>query len=355
MLSYVFRMFNRGAYENKLNSTDLQMFTSHLALLLSCGFPLVKILETLGAGEPPQSEVCAKLGQDIFQGASLSKAMSHQPESFPANYIHVVRVGETTGRLTDCLDRLAVTLEQKNRLGQLLFQILIYPAVLLVVCILLMGFAVYGIFPMIIKVTSESKVELPAITKALVYISSAQFLATVTIALMLMAALVAAVLRNPARARRVRLFWETSTPIGHFQVESCMVTCLRQLALMLECGIDLMRALALLKDVATDSLLLEKAFVAMQFNISQGYLLGHCFADNPVFPGFVTLMVSAGEESASTHLMMNRAADIMEDDLYRQARTLATLAEPVMLGFLGISVGTIMLATLLPIYKMVNF
>lgn len=348
-------MFNEPSGQQRLDSTELQMFTGHLSLLVSCGFPLLQILEVLAQGEGGFPHVCRRLATDIFSGHSLSEAMAYQPDTFAENYIHVIRVGETSGRLGECLNRLSVTLEQRNRLKSFLFQLLFYPVTLVVVCLLLTAFAVYGIFPMIIRVTADANVDLPWITKALLAITSPTALMLMTFTTFLLVGSVVAILRTPRYGRRVKSFWETWTPLGRFQVQTRLVMSLRQLALLMECGIDLLRSLRLLRDVAGSSILLKDAFFHMNMGVQEGKTLADGFADHDVFPAFVKSMVAAGEESASTHVMLNRAADVMEEDLYRRARTLAALAEPIIIGFLGLGVGTVLLATLLPIYKMVNF
>lgn len=347
-------MANPGSRYDRLDAAALQAFTGHLSLLLRCGFPLNQILETLASGSESLGTVARQLSLDIFRGSSLSQAMSRQPRSFPMSYIQVVKTGEVSGRLSDTLERLARNLEQQNNLNKLLFQILIYPCTLFLVSALLMAFGIYGIFPMIIRVTADNNVELPAITRALMVASSPQVLALAFVGVLLLAGGIVGLLRHPRTAGPTRELWETFSPVGRFQVETRLVVCVRQLALMLDCGIDILRALRHLEELCADRLTLRLAFGKLQRWVQDGHPLHEGLSQHEVFPPFLTSMIAAGEETASVATMLDRAAEVMEEDLQRRARTLATLAEPLMIGFLGIGVGTILLATLLPIYNLVN-
>lgn len=340
--------------EERLDARSLQVFTSHFSLMSACGFPIVSILEVIGRSEGALGEACRRLGLDIFRGSSLSQAMSLQPRNFPESYIHVVRVGETSGRLSECLATLASTLERREQLLKLLFHLLIYPLTLLVVCVLLVGVAVYGIFPMIIKVTAASEEDLPGLTRLLMTIASGEVMAALCGVILLLAVGFAAVWRHPTYSRIVRGAWEELTPLGHFQVRTRLVICIRQLALLMECGIDLTRSIRLLREIASGSLLLERAFTQLEGQLREGEDLAKAMAEHDVFPGFLTSMIAAGSESANISNMLNRVADTMEEELYRSARTVAALAEPVLIGFLGLGVGTVILAALLPIYGLVN-
>jgi type II secretory pathway component PulF len=348
-------MLSTGSRQDRLDAGTLQAFTSHLGLLLRCGFPLTQVLDTLASGDESIAQVSKQISLDIFRGSSLSQAMSRQPRSFPPSYIQVVRTGEVSGRLAETLERLARNLEQQNSLNKLLFQILIYPCTLLLVSVLLMAFGVYGIFPMIIRVTADSNVELPWITRALIVASSFRVLALALLGGVLLALAIWGLLRHPRTARPTRELWEVLSPVGRFQVETRLVVCIRQLALMLDCGIDILRSLRHLEELSGNCLLLQIAFGKLQVWVREGHTLHEGLAQYPVFPPFLTSMLAAGEETASISMMLDRAADVLEEDLHRQARTLASLAEPLMIGFLGLGVGTILLATLLPIYNLVQF
>lgn len=332
----------------------LQTFTTQLCLLLKCGFPIIKILDLLSQGDDSFSDVCHKLTMDVFKGNSLSYAMALQPDIFPSYYIYVVRTGETSGRLAATFERLSRSLERQKRMRSVVSQALVYPSVLLLASTTLMLVGVYGIFPMIIEVTTTNESELPLLTRCLIVVASTRFLGLAITGVISLLSLVAILFLHPRTSTAVRHFWEGYTPFGHFFVNLRLTLCLRQLSLMYDSGIDLLRALQLLKDLCKGYLLLEEAFKALYSDVREGQSLHSCMTRHWVFPKFLTAMLAASEETATLGKTLDRTAEILEDDLLQTAQSLTKLIEPLMIGFLGVGVATIILATLMPVYSMVN-
>lgn len=322
--------------------------------MLRCGFVITEILDVLSSSDDDLGEATEQMRMDIFKGSSLSAAMARQPSVFPLAYVQIIRTGEESGQLANSFKRLTLSLEQQSCLTSQLYQTLIYPLVLILVTAVLMLIGVYGIFPLILKVTAENSKDLPLITKAVILISSPQALGLMLATIFISIAGLLALLRHPGYSSTVRLFLEKHTPLGKFLVQVRLVACIRQLTLMMDSGMNILRSIKLLEGVSQGYLTLEMGFKALHSLIAEGESIHAAMSTQKSFPPFLVSMLIAGEETAAIPRLLERAAQVMEEDLYRQAQTLASLIEPATIAFLGIGVGSLILAILMPIYNMIN-
>ena len=161
-------------------------------------------------------------------------------------------------------------------------------------------------------------------------------------------------LRNPTGENRFRIFLESKTPPGRFLVLTTVVTSLRQMALMLETGTDLLSALRLAKELGEQSVLLNGAYHDIEERVRAGQYLSEGFEAHSVFPKLLPAMVKVSEEAGDVHSMLYRFCDIVEDEMQSKIDTFSALLEPLMMGAMGFVVGTILLAAFLPVYQLVT-
>ena len=148
----VLKFFNKIVewYEQRpiyFNPEELYQFSVNLELMLASGIGISRALEVLaGADEPSFREVCGKVSRDIASGHSLSSALSLQPQSFPNSFCRLIQTGELTGKVTECLSRVADTHQQQLKLKRILKKAITYPAVLLVASSLMIFLVLYYVF-----------------------------------------------------------------------------------------------------------------------------------------------------------------------------------------------------------------
>jgi len=334
-----------------MKAWQVYLFTVHLHAMLRCGMPLVQGLDVLSRSGPEATQRCAgQILKDVEAGIRFSQALARQPESFSSGYVKVVQTAEETGKLVECMERLAQTLDRQNTTARRLFSALVYPGFLLASSVAMVTAMVYMVFPMIIRVTSEAGVRPPALTRALIGLSHPWVLVVVICSLA--AALVALqlLLRRPP----LRRLGEEFFPPLRFYVQVQVLRSTRQLALMLESGVDLIRSLIHGGQVGEGSLLVREAYADIISRTRAGEDLGRCFADQSVFPRSLPGMLSVSEETGSTAPMLHRFCDMLEDSLNTQIDTATALLEPVMLAFMGIVIGIILIAAFLPIYQLIS-
>ncbi len=279
--------------------------------------------------------------------------MARLPESFPSSYYRVVEVGEATGTITSCLHRLATTLEQQNRTTRALKSALVYPTFLLFSCAAMVFVILFFVFPMIIKVTADAGVEPPALTRTLIFLTSPKMLILLFLATIPAAGLVAAS-RHPVAGPHIRRLYEEYTPLGQYHAQTMVLISIRQLGLMIECGIPLLKALNYAYLVGQESILVKEAYDQICREVRVGALLGECFSRQPVFPAFLSGMLSVSDELGDTHRSLYRVADLIESNLSDRVGMVTAVLEPVLMGVMGVVIGTTMVAAFLPIYNLVQ-
>ena len=334
---------------------ELYQFSVNLELMLASGIGISRALEVLaGADEPAFREVCGKVSRDIASGHSLSSALTLQPKSFPNSFCRLIQTGEMTGKVTECLARVAATHQQELKLKRILKKAITYPAVLLVASSMMIFLVLFYVFPMIINVTMEAGVDPPAITLFVQKVASKKTLGVMVglLAFTFLAYKIA--FSRPTWSRQVRYFFETYTPVGRFYARSQVVMALRQLALMLECGTDMVRSLRMTGKVGEGSFLVGVAFRDLEKRIKEGELLSTGFAAHKVFPRSLSAMAEVAEELGETHGIIYHFCDIAEDDIQTRVSAMSAAFEPILMGVMGFIIGTILLAAFLPVYQLVN-
>lgn len=296
---------------------------------------------------------CTKLSNSIFKGMSLSAALAAIPESFPMSYCRIVHSGEVGGQLIDCLERLGSTLEQQERLTRLLRSALIYPGMLLASSGAMIMAVLYFVFPMLIKVTADAGVEPPALTTFLIKLSSPYMLAGIVVGFSVVFSAIFFLQRHPRFGPHLHHFWESYTPPGRFAARTQVVLSIRQLALLLDSGVDLVRGLDLAGKVGEKSLLVRVAFKDLGRLVAEGESLSEGILRHDVFPRYLSAMVAVSEEAGGTAAILYRSSDILEEELQSKIKTLSAALEPILMGLVGMVVGTVILGAFLPVYNLV--
>lgn len=338
-----------------LKGEDLELFTLHLATMLSVGMGLTPALDVLSNSENEELGLCSELlVRDLESGYTLSAAMRHQSRTFPMSFVRVVETGEVTGKMADCLFRLYRTLERGNKTKRRLQGALTYPAFLLTTCAALVFLILYYIFPMVISVTKTSGVQPPALTRFFIYLTRGSTLMNLAVFGLLGLAILVVVARNPKTGTRLRRFFEERTPFGRFFVLTMVLASCRHLALMIGSGVDLLRSLVHSGNIGERSILVREAFDDVIHRVKLGSELSQSMELHSVFPKALPGMVAVSEESGSLEPLLTRFCDVLEDDINTKISVATAALEPMILMFMGILIGTVLIAAFLPIYELVR-
>lgn len=335
----------------KPSEAELTVFTYQLANMLDAGFPLIEALSLVEEQLPVGylREAVISIRNNVSEGQSFSQALGEYNEYFSSFYINLVSAGEASGALSAVLQRLATTLESRQQLRGKLASALIYPAIMLLTSIGVLGFLLVVVVPNVVQLFADAEQALPLMTQILIAVS--QFLDQWgwLLALLLLAACVAS-------------SWGLQTEKGHDWLERQLLrlpTVRRlvaqrvseTLALLLESGVTIILALEITAK-ATGFRRVEASLGNVSRSVGQGLGLSDALQQTGHFPTLDVRMIHSGELSGNLEAMLRRVAEAEATHLQRSIERFMGLLEPVIVLMMGLMVGFVAVAVMLPIFEM---
>lgn len=352
------RSLDKRFASTKLSLTALARITRQAAVMLGAGLPVVESLNLLaeGARKDAEREILQSLARDVAAGKSVADAMGAYPKSFDSLYRGLVAAGEQSGTFDTMLLRVAEMLERTLALRAKVRKALVYPAIVVVVAMLVMAVMLIFVVPMMESVFEGFGAELPAFTQLVLELSDM----LVRIWWWLPAAAVAAwlcsrwVVRKFTLVRHLLHRLLLGVPVvGKLLRESVMARFCETLATCFAAGMPLIDALSTLAPMA-QNLVLTTAVHRVRESVSIGKLLHLGMQESGEFPAFAIQMVRIGEESGTLDTMLLRAARHYSESVDELADGLSEALGPVVMMLLAVIVGGLLVAMYLPIFSLGN-
>lgn len=339
-----------------LKGEQLIAFTVQLSQLVNAGIPLYESLVTLeeqNRGETSH-RILLSLCDQVKGGTPLSEAMARFPASFDRLYRSMIAAGEAAGALEAILKQIATFLTKQDKLKKEIGTALIYPSILagfaLLVISLLLGFVVPSIEGMFVER------QLNGFTQFVISVSHIfRDYWWVYLPILLLAIIILVFwLKTEAGKRRMEkiLLWLPITKT--LLIQSALARFCRTMGTLQEGGLTMIESLKIAREVMENYTLEENVREAEEKMI-EGSSLSKELSRSKWVPSMVSRMLRVSEETGSTIAMMNQIADIYEAELEKTISRLMALAQPVILIFMGVVIGTVMLAILLPLTDMSSF
>ncbi len=338
------------AHERRVFKGDgdfLTRVTRHLSILLSTGVPLLDALQSLSEEHEGSSRrMLLSVKERVSGGAALHKALGEFGQVFPDFYLSMVQAGEASGTLDRVLSRLADYLESQSAVKSKIRIALTYPLFMVAVSILVLSFLFTFVIPKIVKIFTDAKSALPFVTTVLIAVSNAfvhywwAMLAAVALAVFLV--------RKFVKARRPILDALLLRLPGNIVQSLCFARFARTLSFLIDGGLPMLQALALAAR-STGNRSVESRVLIAKERVAEGQRLSAALRGLP--PLFIQL-IATGEKSGRLSETLSRAADSYEDEFARRVNRAISLFEPVMILVMGVVVGFIVLAVLLPLFQL---
>ncbi len=353
------RAIRRGtanfAFGSRVKLTDLANATRQMATLLSSGLPLMEALTVLVEQEENAGlkAAMASVRDSVREGASLADALKEHPKAFSQLYINMVSAGEASGTLEITLDRLADFLDEQVRFRGRVASALAYPAFMTVIGIAMLFFIFSFVMPRVVGMFEDMKQQLPFITLMLLW--TVRFLSTFWWAILI--ALSAAVyyvrryLHTPAGkeavdARLLRL------PVFGVLIRMIAVSRFtRTLGTLLQSGVPALTALDIVKSVVGNTVL-ANAIQKARENVREGEPIADPLRRSGLFPPVVVQMVAVGEKSGELEKMLLKISDSFDRTVETRITGLMALMEPVIILAMGLIIGFVVIAIMLPMLQM---
>lgn len=339
---------------NRVKTRDVVVFSRQLAVMISATVPIVQALRILTrqTDNVTLKIIISEVADEVDGGAKLSSALRRYPQVFSDFFVHMIRSGETTGKLDETLNYLADQQEKDYDLQNKIRGALMYPAFILSGLLVVGAVMMIFVIPKLIDIILESDVELPLSTKILIGVSS--FFQTKWWILLLVVILGIGFLRFASRTEAGRYQidrFRLRIPIfGTIFLKIYITRFSRSLSTLLQSGIPLTRSLEIVADVVGNRVFRELTLRTIK-EIEDGNPLSTTFAQSRVVPPMLTQMMNVGEQTGRLDQILGKLADFFSNEVENSVRSMVTLIEPLVLMLLGIGVGILVSAILLPIYN----
>ncbi|MDQ3815521.1 MAG: type II secretion system F family protein [Armatimonadota bacterium] len=343
----------------KIKLNDLSIFCRQFATMINAGVSLVRCLSVLELQTPnPRLKLAVRDVQNkVEAGETLSRAMMHHNNIFNNLFIGLVRAGEVGGVLDETLDRLAHFLEADLKLRQKIKAAMTYPVLVMIVAFIIVTGLVIFIVPKFIEIFKDFKVEMPAPTAFLIFVSENSRTPIGLFTIFCGPGLMKFSWGKFTKTKFGKRLWDKykmKLPIfGKLGKNISVARFCRTLSTLLSSGVPILQAMETVAN-AIDNEIFTDVIMNARARIREGDPIGVPLEKSGMFPPMVIQMVSIGEETGALDQMLGKVADFYEAEVETQLESLAAALEPIMILGLGVIVGFIVIAMFMPLIAIVN-
>lgn len=345
-----------GAAGKTIKAREIAVFSRQISVMMQAGVPLVQGLEIIGGGQTNirMKNMLTAVKADIEGGSTLHEALAKFPVQFDELFVNLVKAGESAGVLDTVLDTVATYKENIESLKGKIKKAMFYPAIVLVVALLVSAILLIFVVPQFENVFKGFGADLPAFTQMIV--NASRFLVSYWwIALLAIAGtafgLIFIYKRSPAFAHFCARAVLKLPVIGKILHQSAIARFARTLGVTFRAGVPLVEALDSVSG-ATGSPVYNQAVKRIREDVAVGHQLQLAMRQVGLFPNMVVQMVAIGEESGALDKMLFKIAEFYEEEVNNAVDALASLLEPFIMVIIGTLVGGMVIGMYLPIFKL---
>jgi type IV pilus assembly protein PilC len=345
----------------KVKAKELAVFTRQFSVMIDAGLPLVQCIDILG--EQQQNvyfkDVLRQVRQSVEEGTTLFAALERHPKVFDNLYTSMVEAGETGGVLDLILQRLATLIEKVVKLKRSIVSASIYPAAVITVAIGAIAIIMIVVIPQFQQIflgLLGPGEQLPLPTRIVMgisgFIAGWGGLATLLILI----------------GSGVGLKFYYATPKGRWNVDALMLkapifgSIIRKVAVarfsrilstLLSSGVPILQSLDITAKTA-GNMIVEDAITKVRAGVERGENFVDPLKATNVFPHMVGQMIGVGEQTGALDAMLGKIADFYEEEVDTAIADLLGLMEPVLIAFLGVTIGSIVISMYMPLFSLIG-
>jgi type IV pilus assembly protein PilC len=345
----------------KVKAKDLSIFTRQFSVMIDAGLPLVQCLEILAQQQENKffQQTLLQVRQDVEEGSTLAAAMSRHPKVFDQLYSNMVEAGETGGILDLILQRLSTFIEKIVKLKRDVISALIYPSAVVLMAVAAVAVIMVVVIPQFQNIflgLLGPGEQLPLPTRIVVGISN--FLAGWGGAAIL-AVIIGTVIglrfyyRTPNGRKLIDTVLLKVPVLGGIFRKIAVARFSRTLSTLLSSGVPILQSLDITARTA-GNVVIETAILKVRAGVERGENFVDPLKATEVFPHMVAQMVGIGEQTGALDAMLGKIADFYEQEVDSAIANLLTMIEPLLIGFLGVTIGSIVIAMYLPLFTLIG-
>ena len=351
----IFNIIKR--YRERITYSDITTFTRQLSTMVNAGLPITEALLVLRSQQKGSMQaMVARILADVEGGESLSSSISRYPKVFSQTYVALVKSGEVGGVLDDVLLRLSENMEKEQELRGKLKGALIYPMVIVIGMLVVGAVLMIFVIPKLMSLYSEFNATLPTPTKILMAIAnfSTRFWPLILISVGLGIYLYGIYRKTPdGRMKTDELILKIPV-YGDFMRQSILTEVTRTLSLMVGSGVSILESLNITAGVV-ENVVIADALKDASKQVEKGFPIAFSFARHPeAFPYLLSQMIAVGEETGKMEDVLKKISHIFEMENEEKIKGLTSAIEPIIMIILGVGVGFLVIAVILPIYNLTS-
>ena len=336
---------------------EILIFCKQFATMLRAGLPVLNTLNMLieQTKAPGMKKIITSIRTDLEAGNALSKCFEKHPKVFDTVVVNLIKAGEASGKLDTFLQKIVISLEKREKIKSQIKSALFYPGVLLSVAIIVTIFMLMKVVPVFAKMYEGMGVPVPGSTAAIM--AASDFLRSATgggLTLVIIILFIVSLRYLIKTQYKVRKAWHQlvlKLPIfGNLILKSILAKVSLVMGNLSQAGVDLLESIDIAKSVTTNTVVIE-ALENIKKGVFSGETLTKLFNKEKIFPTTFSQLISVGEQTGSLDEMFGSVASYYEEEFDTAVANLASLIEPIMIVFMGITIGGLMLAMYAPIFN----
>ncbi|MDX9709207.1 MAG: type II secretion system F family protein [Trichloromonas sp.] len=339
----------------KITTKDLVVFTRQFATMIDAGLPLVQCLDILGRQQDNKTfkGILVNVKEAVESGSTFADALKKHPKAFDDLYVNLVAAGEVGGILDTILNRLAAYIEKALKLKKQVKSAMTYPTTIIGIAVLVIAVILVFVIPAFEKMFADFGGSLPMPTQVVINMSNfiQKYILVIIAGIFLTIWGVKRIYRTKAGRAAIDK-WALKVPVFGILIRKVAVAKFtRTLGTMISSGVPILDGLDIVAKTAGNKTV-EAAIYKVRQSISEGKTIAEPLEESGVFPPMVCQMIAVGEQSGAIDTMLNKIADFYDDEVDDAVANLTAMMEPLLMLFLGTTVGGLVIAMYLPIFKL---
>jgi type IV pilus assembly protein PilC len=340
----------------KVPVKDIAVFFRQFSVMIDAGLPLVQCLEILAANQENQvfQKCLTGVRQSVEGGTTLSNAMRQFPKIFDDLTTNMIEAGEAGGILDTILQRLATYVEKAVKLKSAVKSALIYPVSVISIAALVVGALLKFVVPIFANMFISMGVDLPLPTRIVIGLSNfiGRFWWLIFLSIGLLFVAVKYIRKDPKGRFMFDKMLLNLPVLGNVLRKIAVARFTRTLGTLITSGVPILEGLTITARTSGNAVL-EDALMKVRKAVEEGRTIVDPLKESGVFPNMVTQMIGVGEATGAMDAMLQKIADFYEDEVDAATKDMLTLLEPIMIGFLGVTVGGIVISLYMPLFSMI--
>lgn len=345
----------RALFGGGVKDKDIVIFTRQFSTMIDAGLPLVQCLEILG-NQTENKTLAKTIGQvrvDVEGGSTYADALRKFPKVFDELYVNMVAAGEAGGILDTILSRLAKHIEKSMKLKKEIKSAMVYPSVIISVAVIVISVLMVWVIPIFAGMFSDFGGVLPLPTR--IVMAASDFMKNNIILIVLAGIGVGYAIKRYYGTENGRKLIDRNAlkvpVVGDLIRKAAVAKFTRTLGTLISSGVPILDGLTIVAKTAGNKTV-EEALISARQSISEGKTVSEPLGQSKVFPPMVIQMIAVGETTGAMDAMLSKIADFYDDEVDAAVAALTSLLEPMLMVFLGVTIGFIVVAMYLPIFQM---